>query len=168
VGSPVDGPNTNGRSELAIEKRLGMTDERSLNAGQKGTPQQERMLFVFGIVMLLVGITALLILHVRTALPATADRASSLQSANIEGTNDALQWLKWKLNLSRTQQEEVKPIVEREILNRSALLEKRAVSDSEQKAQLVELRNRALEEIRPLLTSWQQSLLHSLEQEGQS
>jgi hypothetical protein len=128
--------------------------------------REELLLRVFAIVVLLLGLLAMIILHVRTALPATLSDVSGVKSAAPQGTQDALGWLTWKLNLSRAQQQEVRPVLEQEIRARAALLDTAAVSDSEQRAQLVELRNRALEQIRPVLTDQQQRALTALEREG--
>jgi Spy/CpxP family protein refolding chaperone len=155
---------------MAIQKRLvvPLTSEQQPNKRRDKPGHEELMIFVFGIVILLLGFAALFVLHLRTALPATVDEASSLQSGSAPGTDSALQWLEWKLNLSRAQENQIRPVVAKEIRERAALLRIPAVSTSEQKAQLVELRNQALEEIRPVLTRRQRSVLHDLEQEGKS
>jgi hypothetical protein len=135
----------------------------------RSTAENERlMMFVFGILILLLGVAALFVLHVRTALPATTSVVSSAKDGAAQSTDASLQWLGWKLNLSEAQENEIRPVVEKEILERTALLETPEVSTTEQEAQLVDLRNSMLEEIRPVLTERQQSVLHALEQEGRS
>jgi hypothetical protein len=142
-------------------KQRGMKPPKQAN-------REELLLRVFGVAVLLLGLLALVILDVRTALPSSFSDVSAVQNGAPEGTQDALEWLAWKLDLSRAQQREVRPVVEQEIRARAALLEAAAVSDLEQRAQLVELRNRALEEIRPVLTGQQQRALTDLEREGRS
>lgn len=123
------------------------------------------MVFVAGIVILLLGLAALFVLHVRTALPATASVVTA-KDGSSQSTDDALLWLNWKLHLSQAQKNEIRPVVAKEIRERTTLLETPEVSTSEEEAQLVELRNRMLEEIRPVLTGRQQSALRTLESEG--
>jgi hypothetical protein len=134
----------------------------------KKLAREEKLLRVFGIVVLLLGLVAMLILRARTALPATRSDTSSLQKSTTQGTEDALEWLAWKLDLTRTQQQAVRPVVEQEMQARSALLQTPEVSTSEQEAQLVDLRNTMLAEIQPVLTDRQRTLVRELEQEGRS
>jgi hypothetical protein len=153
------------RHEAGIITQSQTDRQRSLRP-PKQSNREEALLRVFAIVVLLLGLLAMIILHVRTALPATLSDVSAVQNAAPAGTQDAVEWLAWKLNLSRTQQQQVRPVVEQEIRARAALLGTAEVSESEQRAQLLELRNRALEEIRPVLTNQQQAILTHLEREG--
>lgn len=143
-------------------------DKHPRTQHSKQSAREETLLRVFGIVVLLLGLIAMLILHVRTALPATRADASSFESSTVPGTDEAVQWLAWKLKLTRTQQQAVRPLVAKEIQARAALLQTPEISTSEQEAQLVDLRNTMLEEIRPVLTDWQRVQLQQLEQEGRS
>jgi hypothetical protein len=147
-------------------KITAQTDRQRRDKSSNQPAREEALLRVFALVVLLLGLIAMIILRVRTALPATLTDISAVQDGAPNGTQDALGWLAWKLNLSRSQQQEIRPVVEQEIRARTALLETAEVSESEQRAQLLELRNRALEEIRPVLTNQQQRALTELEREG--
>jgi hypothetical protein len=143
------------------------TQQIGITNRNKKAATEEILLRVFGIVVLLLGLVAMIILHARTALPASAD-ISAIEKNAPQGASDAVQWLAWKLNLNRTQQQAVRPVVEKELQARAALLQTPEISTTEQEAQLVDLRNSMLEQIRPVLTEQQRLLVQQLEREGRS
>ncbi|MGH9444908.1 MAG: hypothetical protein ACRD3O_04160 [Terriglobia bacterium] len=149
-----------------MENQQTRIDTRQKGEPRYGRGHEERMMFFFGIAIILLGVTAMIILHVRSALPGltseVASDARSLDDSTQQSIADEVQWL--DQNLSPAQEVEVRPVVEEEVQQRIALLEMPSISTSEQTAQLVELRNHALEEIRPVLTERQRTKLRNLEQ----
>jgi hypothetical protein len=160
-------PMENLREEHGVTK----AEELHKQNFRGANPPGERLMQVFGIVVLLFGFAAMGELRLRVAPvhdASTPPSMNTLRGGTARGTDDELQWLAWKLNLDHAQAERVKPLLEEEIRKRSAFLATASVSDSEQRAQLVDLRNRTLEQIRPVLTERQKRALNELEREGQS
>ncbi len=143
------------------------TGQQGLGKDRGGSDNVARMVYAFGIAIILFGVTALIILRMRSKLPGVASEAAvsakSFADSTQQSINDELRWLDQSLNLSPEQEAEVRPVVEDEIQERIALLEAPSISTSEQEAQLVHLRNQALEKIRPVLTDRQRVVLQGLE-----
>jgi hypothetical protein len=128
-----------------------------------------RVTFVSILAILLFGIAIMSVAHARAQsrrLPSRAViDAGSLQNGSTMRVDDDLRWLGCSLSLSPEQKEEIRPVVEEELRERTAFLETTSPSTLEQEAQLVDLRNHALEEIQAVLTGPQRVRLRELEKD---
>jgi hypothetical protein len=144
--------------------------EQPTNERRRGKGYQEQMLYIFGIMVILIGVGSWAILHIRTRpgrdTSESADDAAALEANIQQSTNNELQWLSRALGLVHRQETEIRPVVEAEVRARKTLIETPSGSTSDLNALLVGLRHGTLERIRPVLTLRQQVTLRKLEREG--
>ena len=116
-------------------------------------------------------ILAMVLLGIKVASSAPFPQAGQQQSwhhgPGAMGPEQELGWLSDKLKLSDDQKAKIKPILEDEHKQLSALREDTSLAREEMHAKFKQIRTNAYDQINPILTEQQQATLKQLQQQRQ-
>jgi periplasmic protein CpxP/Spy len=138
--------------------------EGDLKKWRGGGRSERTYLMLFALAIL-----AMVLLGIKVASSAPFPQAGQQQGWHRGpgmGPEQELGWLSDKLKLTEDQKSKIKPILEEEHKQMSALREETSLSREEKQAKFKQIHASAYDQINPILTEQQQATLKQLQQHG--
>jgi periplasmic protein CpxP/Spy len=144
-------------------------NESQLQEWRRRGPLQKRMMLLFTVTVFSLGILAMVLLSVNTALPAPLPQAGGQggyhRGARGQSVNQELARLSKRLSLTTDQKAKIKPILEDEHKQMAALRKNSSLSRQDMRSQFVSIRAKTFDQIRPLLSNTQQTTLKQMQEQ---
>jgi Spy/CpxP family protein refolding chaperone len=144
---------------------LSMTDD-NLKKWREGGRSERTLLLLFALAILTVVLIGIKVAS-SAPLPQAGQHPGWRQGPGPMGPEQELGWLSDKLKLTDDQKSKIKPLIEDEHKQLTALREDSSMSREEKHAKFRQIRTSTYDQIRPILTEQQQATLQQIEQERQ-
>jgi protein CpxP len=148
---------------MSIKPLPSMTHDKLKKWREGG--RRERILFL----LLALAILAALSIGIKVALSAPVPQAGQQQGwhrgPGQMGPEQELGWLSDRLKLTDDQKSKIKPLIEDEHKQLTALQEDSSLSREEKRAKFSQIHSSLFDQIRPMLTEQQQATLQQIQQQ---